>query len=144
MVKNPRSSIFFIVISVLLFVVLYWAVYSMWHLLGIDWHETFYPAIRKVMSGENPYDVPTFRNAPWTVFLLLPFGIFPETVGGILFFLASLTGYAWVAYRLKASPLAFMAFLFSPPVIYGLRMLNVDFLVLIGFVLPAPIGLLRL
>jgi len=42
---------------------------------------------------------------------------------------------------LKASPVALIAFLLSPPVFYGMRMLNVDILVLIGFVLPAPIGL---
>jgi hypothetical protein len=31
--------------------------------------------------------------------------------------------------------------IWSPPVFYGMRMLNVDVLVLIGFVLPAPVGL---
>jgi hypothetical protein len=141
MVKNPRSSILFIVLGALLLVFLYWAVYSMWPLLGIDWHETFYPALQKTLSGDNPYEVPTFRNAPWALLLLMPFGLFSEDTGGILYFMASLVGYAWVAYRLKARPVAFAAFLFSPPVIYGLRMLNIDVLVLIGFVLPAPIGL---
>jgi len=137
MTKTVRSFI----MGILLVVVLYWAVYSIWPLLGIDWHETFYPALNNVLSGQNPYDVPTFRNAPWTVLLLAPFALLPEDAGGVLYFLASLAGYAWVAYRLKARPVAFVAFLFSPPVIYGLRMLNVDILVLIGFVLPAPIGL---
>ena len=78
---------------------------------------------------------------PWTVLPLLPFALFSETVGGILFFLATYVAYGWVAYKLKASPTALIAFLFSPPVFYGMRMLNVDILVLLGFVLPAPIGL---
>ena len=141
MSKNKRSSGFLILSGVLIAVVFYWAVYSIWPLLGIDWHETFFPAVHKALSGENPYSVPTFRNAPWTILFLAPFGLLPEDVGGVLYFMASLAGYAWVAYRLKARPVAFIAFLFSPPVVYGLRMLNVDILVLIGFVLPAPIGL---
>ena len=139
--KQKQSPIYIAVLSVILFGVFYWAVKSIWPLLGIDWHETFYPAARKALDGENPYNVPTFRNAPWTLLAFLPFAFFKEDVGGILFFIASLIGYAWVAYSLRAKPLAFIAFLFSPPVVYGLRMLNVDILVLIGFVLPAPVGL---
>jgi hypothetical protein len=124
-----------------LFAVLFWGIYSIWPLLGIYWRETFYPATHNALHGENPSSVPTFRNVPWTILLLSPFALFSEDTGGVLYFIASIAGYAWVAYRLKASPLAFTAFMFSSPVVYGLRMLNVDFLVLIGFTLPAPIGL---
>lgn len=141
MKKSPYSSVIKVVFVLLAGLVFYWAVASIWPLLGIDWHETFYPALQKAVNGENPYEVPTFRNAPWTILVLLPFALFSKDVGGIIFFMASLAGYAWVAYRLKARPLAFIMFLFAPPVVYGLRMLNVDVLVLIGFVLPAPIGL---
>lgn len=136
-----RTVTFSILLGLVMLIVFYWAVSQIWHLLGIDWHETFYPALRNFLGGENPYDVPTFRNAPWTILLLLPFAPFSEGAGGVLYFMASIAGYAWVAYRLKASPLAFAVFMFSPPVVYGLRMLNVDFLVLLGFTLPAPVGL---
>jgi hypothetical protein len=141
MVKKFRSSAPSILIGMALFALLYWAAHSVWPLLGIDWRETFYPAVQRTLEWENPYDVSTFRNAPWTILLLLPFALFPEDVGGILYFLASLAGYAWVAYRLKASPAALVVFLLSPPVIYGLRMLNVDILVLIGFLLPSSVGI---
>ncbi len=119
----------------------YAAVNSIWGLLGIDWKETFYPAARAVLNGQSPYTVPTFRNAPWLVVLLAPFAILPERPGGVLFFLASLILYALTAFRLKASRIALIAFLLSPPVVYGLRMLNVDVFVLLGFTLPAPLGL---
>lgn len=120
---------------------LYFAIQQAWPLVGIDWKETFYPAARAALEGKNPYGVPTFRNVPWTILLMLPFALFSETAGGILFFLASLALYAWTAYRLKASRAALVVFLLSPPVVYGLRMLNVDVYALIGFTLPAPIGL---
>ena len=112
-----------------------------WPQVGIDWKETFYPAAHAVLGGENPYSVPTFRNVPWTLLPLLPFALLSERIGGILFFIISFAAYGWVAHRMNASRVALITFLVSPPVFYGMRMLNVDILVLIGFVLPAPIGL---
>jgi hypothetical protein len=129
---------FFIAVS---FIGLFVAVNQVWHIVGIDWRETFYPAARAMLEGESPYSVPTFRNLPWTVLLLLPFAVFSEQVGGVLFFIASAGIYVWIAYRLQASRIALIVFLLSPPVVYGLRMLNVDIFVLLGFTLPAPIGL---
>lgn len=125
----------------LLFVVIYFGINQIWPIVGIDWKETFYPAARAVLQGKSPYLVPTLRNAPWTILLLLPFALFSETAGGILFFIVSFGLYAWTAYRLKASRIALAVFLLSPPVVYGLKMLNVDVFVLIGFTLPASIGL---
>lgn len=125
----------------LLFVVIYFGINQIWPIVGIDWKETFYPAARAVLEGKSPYLVPTLRNAPWTILLLLPFALFSETAGGILFFIVSFGLYAWTAYRLKASRIALAVFLLSPPVVYGLKMLNVDVFVLIGFTLPASIGL---
>ena len=125
----------------LLFVVIYFGINQIWPIVGIDWKETFYPAARAVLDGKSPYLVPTLRNAPWTILLLLPFALFSETAGGILFFIVSFGLYAWTAYRLKASRIALAVFLLSPPVVYGLKMLNVDVFVLIGFTLPASIGL---
>lgn len=123
------------------FIGLFVAVNQVWHIVGIDWRETFYPAARAMLEGESPYSVPTFRNLPWTVLLLLPFALFSEQVGGVLFFIASAGIYAWIAYRLQASRIALIVFLLSLPVVYGLRMLNVDIFVLLGFTLPAQIGL---
>lgn len=125
----------------LLFVVIYFGINQIWPIVGIDWKETFYPAARAVLDGKSPYLVPTLRNAPWTILLILPFALFSETAGGILFFIVSFGLYAWTAYRLNASRMALAVFLLSPPVVYGLRMLNVDVFVLIGFTLPASIGL---
>jgi len=126
---------------VTLAILLWIGISTIWPIVGIDWKETFYPVARAVLGGKNPYSVPTFRNVPWTVLPLLPFALLSETIGGIVFFIATFATYGWVAYKLNASRVALIAFLLSPPVFYGMRMLNVDILVLIGFVLPAPIGL---
>ena len=127
--------------GVLLLVVLYVGADSLWSMVGIDWRETYYPAARAVLAGNDPYQaVRTFRNVPWTLIPLLPFALFSERVGGVLYFMATLALYAGVAIRLKASRLALTAFLVSSPVVYGLRMLNVDVLVLAGFILPPTVA----
>ena len=127
--------------GVLLLVVLYVGADSLWSMVGIDWRETYYPAARAVLAWDDPYQaVRTFRNVPWTLIPLLPFALFSERVGGVLYFMATLALYATVAIRLKASRLALTAFLVSSPVVYGLRMLNVDVLVLAGFILPPPVA----
>lgn len=136
-----KKQIALISLFSVLMIAVYFGVLQIWSTVGIDWKETFFPAASAALHGESPYSVPTFRNAPWTILFLLPFALFSETVGGILFFLATLGIYAWVAYRLQASRLVLTIFLLSPPVVYGLRMLNVDIFVLIGFTMPAQFGL---
>lgn len=141
LIDMQKKQIALISLFSVLMIAMYFGVLQIWSTVGIDWKETFFPAARAVLNGESPYTVPTFRNAPWTILFLLPFAILSETMGGILFFLASLGVYAWAAYRLQASRLALAVFLLSPPVVYGMRMLNVDIFVLIGFTLPAQLGL---
>lgn len=138
---SKNKTIILVMLFLLLFLLLFFGISQIWDIVGVDWKETFYPASQAVFEGHSPYTVTTFRNAPWTILLILPFALFSEKIGGILFFMASFAAYAWTAYRLKASRRALVVFLFSPPVIYGMRMLNVDIFVLIGFVLPAQIGL---
>lgn len=58
-----------------------------------------------------------------------------------MLFLAGLTAYSYVAYRLGAKPLALAAFLASPPVVHGLLNANIEWLPLLGFVMPPQIGL---
>lgn len=131
-----------IVAGAALLIVLYLGAASLWPAVGIDWRETYYPAARAVLEGANPYlAAPTFRNLPWTLIPMLPLAIFSERVSGALYFILTLALYAWVAVRLKASRAALIAFLLSSPVVYGMRMLNVDALALVGFILPPQIGL---
>ena len=110
-------------------------------MIGVDWDSTFRPAARMVLAGENPYTIATFRNVPWTILPLLPFAVLPEAFSGKVFFIANIFLYAFVAKKAGASTLGIIAFLLSPPVMYGLKMSNVDVLVLLGFTLPPTIGL---
>lgn len=108
---------------------------------GIDWHLFFRPAALAVMEGHSPYTIEGFYNAPWVILFILPFAPLPEPVGRAAFFLVGLIAYALIAHRLGAKPLAVGAFIISPPVMHGLLFANIDWLAMLGFILPPQVGL---
>ncbi len=108
---------------------------------GIDWHQTYRPAALAMLHAHSPYDVSGYFNAPWAILPLVPLALLPENIGRAIFFLGSATALGFTAYRLGARPLALAAFLVSPIVMHGLLNASVDWMVLIGFILPPQIGL---
>lgn len=108
---------------------------------GIDWSETFRLSGLAVLQGKSPYIIEGFRYPPWAVLGVLPFAWLPENIGRGAFLVASLLAFAYVPYRLGAKPLALGAYLVSPPVLHCLLNANIDWLPILGFVLPPRIGL---
>ena len=108
---------------------------------GIDWYETFYPAGRAALAGKSPYTVAGFCNVPWAILPILPFTLLPIEVGRAAFMLFSLLAFAYIARKLGASPLVTGIFVMSPPVLHCLLNANIDWLTLLGFILPPQIGL---
>jgi hypothetical protein len=109
---------------------------------GIDWRDTYRPAALALMSGQSPYTISIFFIAPWGLIPLLPFALLPVNIGRACLFLIGLSAYAYTAYKLGARPVSLVAFLISPPVVHGLLNSNIEWLPLLGFVLPPQIGLL--
>jgi hypothetical protein len=113
-----------------------------------DFDQTFYPAIRYTLAGENPYMAyyeetdqgapPNFFSPPWLLLILLPFGLFPMAVARSfwLLFLIGVTLYTigllrpWGLHGLK--PLLLVALPWS---LIGLLFGQVAVLVLLGAVL---------
>lgn len=114
--------------------------------LGIDWRETYRPATLALLRGETPYnpeiapDAPFFA-APWGLIPLIPIALLPAEIGRVVIMLVALISFAFTAYRLGASPLTMGLFLVSPPVIHCILNANMEWIPLLGFVLPPPIGL---
>jgi hypothetical protein len=121
--------------------IIFVAVGSLFPIMGIDWIDVFRPAARELLLLRNPYEVPGFYYPTWTLFILMPFAILPEPIGRTAFLLVSGAAFGYTAYRLGAKPLVLGAFLLSPPVIHCLLNANIDWMVLLGFVLPPQIGL---
>ena len=81
------------------------------------------------------------RNPAWILVPLLPLAVLPVKIGGAIFLLMSISGFAYAAYRLGASPRAMGAFIASPPVLHCLLNGNVDWIPLVGATLSPQIGL---
>jgi hypothetical protein len=97
-----------------------------------------------VLQGKSPYSVEIYYAAPWAAWLLIPIAILPTIWGKISVFLLSLAAYIFTAYRLGAKPLAIILFLGSSPVIGCLFNGNIEWMPLLGAVLPPQIGLIFL
>ena len=82
-----------------------------------------------------------FPYAPWALLPIVPLGLLPEHIGRGAFFIASILGYSYFAMRIGANRFTLPAFLLSPPVIHCLLNANIDWLPLLGFVLPPPVGI---
>lgn len=115
---------------------------------GIDWHLTFRPAILAMMSGRSPYNDPSvlapFAGAPWVLIPFIPLAYLPEHLGRGVIFSVGVFSFAFAAIRMGARPAALVAFLVSPVVFHCLLNSNLDFLPILGFILPPQIGIFLL
>jgi len=108
---------------------------------AIDWTITFRPAALTLLSGLSPYGRVYYVHAPWTLVLLLPLALLPEAVGRVMVLICGLASYTFVAYRLGAKPIAIIFLLLSPLVMHVLLNGNMDWLAVLGFVMPPQFGL---
>jgi hypothetical protein len=111
---------------------------------GVDWPDNFRPAALAMLHGQSPYDRDDFHfyNAPWTLLPFIPFALLPYQLGRLCTFLAGLLAFCYVAYKMNAKYGSMILFLTSWPVIACLYEGGIDWLPMLSFVLPAPIGLL--
>jgi hypothetical protein len=108
---------------------------------AVDWRGAFRPAALEILHGRSPYNAEGFFNPPWAAILLVPFAILPENVGRAVMVIAALAVYAYVAHKLGGNKLTVGLLLLSPPVLHGLLNGNIDWLAVLGVVLPVWLGL---
>jgi hypothetical protein len=112
---------------------------------GIDWTLTYRPVALAALSGESPYTADdTYAAAPWAVIPLIPLALLPVETGRGILFVIGIVAYAFIAIRLGAKKIALAAFLISPPVLHCLLNSNLDWMVLLGLIMPPWIGLIFL
>jgi len=107
---------------------------------ALDWHLFFRPAVYAVFQGESPYTIIGFFNPPWTILPITPFALIPEPYDRAILFLVAMTTFAFVAHRLGADKLTLILFITSPPVVHSLMGGNLEWLVMLAFIMPAPIA----
>ena len=108
---------------------------------AIDWTITFRPATLTLLSGLSPYGRVYYVHAPWTLIPLIPLALLPEQIGRVMLLFSGLASYAYVAHKLGAKPIAVVFLLASPLVMHVLLNGNMDWLAVLGFIMPPQIGL---
>lgn len=108
---------------------------------AIDWRITFRPSTLALLSGVSPYGDFYLVHAPWTLIPLIPLALLPEAVGRVMLLFCGLVSYTYVAHKLGAKPVAIIFLLLSPLIIHVLLNGNMDWLAVLGFVMPPQLGL---
>jgi hypothetical protein len=137
---KTKNKIFLLLVAFAILFVLMTAVAYYRIPFGIDWTDAFRPAVWDLLSGRDPYNG-EFFNPPWTLILLAPFALLPETVGAAAMFSAGVFAYGYLLLRLGYRPLATALFVFSPLTLMCYINGNIDWLALLGLVMPPWIGL---
>jgi hypothetical protein len=109
--------------------------------MGADWSIYFRPAALQMIRFQTPYSIEGFYNPPWTLLPLIPFALLPERLGGMVISFFTLLGYGYAAYRMGARPLTLAILLTSPPALMAVYNANVEWLAVLGFILPPYLGL---
>ncbi len=112
--------------------------------VGIDWRDTYLPATLAALEGKSPFTVEVYYSAPWAIIPLIPFAIMPYEIGRLGVFVLGLAVFAYVPIRLGAKMPATIIFLMSAAVIGCLNNGNIEWMPLLGFVLPPQLGLILL
>ncbi|NMB55461.1 MAG: hypothetical protein GYA15_12225 [Leptolinea sp.] len=108
---------------------------------AVDWKNTIRPGALAVITGATPYIRVTRCLPPWIYLLVSPIAVLPPELGAAIMFVLTYMVYAFILYRLKASPWVIAAFLCNTFVFINAKNGNVDFLAALGFLLPPQIGL---
>jgi len=110
--------------------------------IGRDWRITYRPAVLEMVHGRSPYNIKVFYAAPWSLVPLIPFALLPYEIGNVCIFLLGLFAFAYTAHKLGATPASMVIFLLSAAVVGCLLNGNIEWMPLLGMILPAPIGLI--
>ncbi|CAG0948029.1 hypothetical protein ANRL1_04842 [Anaerolineae bacterium] len=104
-----------------------------------DWDNTFLPAVRAWLSGGDP--LAYIYNPPWVLVPLVPFAVLPYEIGRVALFICAFLTFALAARKLNARPIGLLALIASPLVLDALVFGNVEWLTVLGFLLPAWAGI---
>ena len=138
-VKRTKNIFKIIAISILV-VFLIWFEYQ-YLPIGVDWVESFRPATLEFMAGRSPYTVEGFFNPPWMLIPFIPFAILPIKISNLILVDIGLFCFLFIVFRLKIRPLIALLFLLFPTTLVVLHTVNIEWLVMLGLVLPPQIGL---
>lgn len=114
--------------------------FGLYESFGGDWKEYFGPTTQTFLRLQNPYGVGV-SNPPWVFLILAPAALLPIPIGTSVMFAVGFFGYAFAAYKFGAKPWQVVLFMLTPSVLLNTFLDNIDWLVALGFIMPAQWGL---
>lgn len=114
----------------------------LWPVHPSDYTVVWLPAARLWLLGANPYDVPTFLSPPWALAVFAPFAWLPEHLAVFLLRAAMLAAFVAACWKLRLTPLGFLAVIASKTVLNSVLLGNVEGLVVLGGFAPAGVAVL--
>lgn len=112
--------------------------------VGIDWRDTYRPAALAMLRGESPFSVEIYYAAPWALVPLMPMAVMPYALGRALTFVLGLAAFAYAGHRLGGRGWTLVIFMCSAAVVGCLNNGNIEWMPLLGAVLPPQWGLILL
>ena len=106
-----------------------------------DWRSNYLPTVQDLLRGNSPYIGHSAFNPFWTYILLVPFSLLPPVLGHVAIGITCMVVFGFVGYRLGAKPLPLAMLIFTPQLIFLSRNGGIDWMVVLGFILPPQIGL---
>jgi hypothetical protein len=146
------KSFIAVILLAIAFVAMTWTVYTFlpvhkdanppmeWG-FSVDWKNNIREASLRLISGQTPYTQPNNCFPPWLYLLVAPVAVLPPAIGAAVMFVLTYGFYVLILFRLKATPLVILSFIFNRFSLHNAWVGNVDFLAALGFVLPPEIGL---
>lgn len=131
---------YLVIILVILFVLLVWAIYNL-EGVGFEWGKVYRPAITELIAGKSPYTIGLLYNPPWILIPLIPLALLPEKLGAAVFFVIGLAAFSFLGFKMGAKPITLVFLIISYPVSLCLYRGQIDWLPLLGFLLPPQYGL---
>jgi hypothetical protein len=107
-----------------------------------DWLENYRGPILTLISGHNPYRPGIGMYVPpWFLFILAPIAVLPERLSSAVMFALAVTSLFWMSRKMGARLLITLIFMLSYPVVTLYIHRQLEWLVLLGYFLPPPLGL---
>lgn len=111
----------------------------------------FMAAIQTALAGNNPFLMPplstpdsVYFNPPWLLVIMMPFYVIPSWLQDGVFFICAYAAVIVLARKFNLRGVRLLAALSSPVLYYLTISGNIDWLVLLGLFLPAPMALVVL
>ena len=111
--------------------------------VGADWYQAYRPAVNTFLRGKNPYGA-NFYNPPWALLFIAPITILtPPWDFGLLLFVHFVV-FGIIGIKFGLSPFSFVLALLSYPVLAGMFAGQIEWLPLLGLIMPPWLGVLFL